>query len=294
MVRQSGKSVQGSAIGQLARRDNIHGVIHIAGHFLLMGLCAGFLALAEEPWSRGFWTLTLGGLLVFLFAPLHETIHKTAFRSMLLNRMVAHLCGFLIFLPPNYFRAFHMAHHRYTQLPGKDPELATPKPRSMREYLIYLTGLVYWKAQGRMLVLYALGLRRDRFVSAGKHGKVVREARVYLVLYLAILFASLYLESSWVLQYWILPLIVGQPFLRSFLLAEHTEVSGMMENTRTTLCNPALRWLCWNMNHHVEHHAYPAVPFHGLPAAHLHMRDGITHLASGYLQVHRQVVASLR
>lgn len=29
-----------------------------------------------------------------------------------------------------------------------------------------------------------------------------------------------------------------------------------------------MRFLCWNMNYHIEHHMYPMVPFHQLPALH--------------------------
>jgi len=55
-----------------------------------------------------------GTCLVFLFAPLHETIHGTAFRSRRLNRVVSAACGWILVLPPRYFRAFHFEHHRHT------------------------------------------------------------------------------------------------------------------------------------------------------------------------------------
>jgi fatty acid desaturase len=29
-----------------------------------------------------------------------------------------------------------------------------------------------------------------------------------------------------------------------------------------------LRFLYWNMNYHIEHHMYPMVPYHALPALH--------------------------
>ena len=40
------------------------------------------------------------------------------------------------------------------------------------------------------------------------------------------------------------------------------------------------------MNYHVEHHAYPALPFHALPKAHGLIRDKIAVRAPGYLAVH--------
>jgi hypothetical protein len=64
------------------------------------------------------------------------------------------------------------------------------------------------------------------------------------------------------------PLLVGQGFLRPYLLAEHTACAftrDCLENTRTTLTLWLVRLFAWNMPYHGEHHAYPAVPFHALP-----------------------------
>jgi fatty acid desaturase len=37
------------------------------------------------------------------------------------------------------------------------------------------------------------------------------------------------------------------------------------------------------MPYHAEHHAYPAVPFHALPALHARVRERIEHLEPGYV-----------
>jgi fatty acid desaturase len=39
-------------------------------------------------------------------------------------------------------------------------------------------------------------------------------------------------------------------------------------NSRTVYMNPVTRWLYWNMNYHVEHHMFPMVPYHAMPALH--------------------------
>ena len=82
---------------------------------------------------------------------------------------------------------------------------------------------------------------------------------------------------SWlVVQLWLLPVLVGQPFLRAYLLAEHTGCpsgEGTAVGTRTTLTNPLMRFLAWNMPFHSEHHAHPQVPFHALPALHRRWAD---------------------
>jgi fatty acid desaturase len=91
--------------------------------------------------------------------------------------------------------------------------------------------------------------------------------------------------------------LLGQPFLRLYLLAEHTGcplIANMLENSRTTLSLAPIRRLAWNMPYHAEHHACPALPFHALPAAHRLLRARIPVQAPGYVAVHREIVAGLR
>ena len=62
-------------------------------------------------------------------------------------------------------------------------------------------------------------------------------------------------------------MIIGQPFLRLFLLAEHgfcDLTTDMTKNSRTTKTNFLVRFFMWNMNYHSEHHSTPGIPFHKL------------------------------
>ena len=88
---------------------------------------------------------------------------------------------------------------------------------------------------------------------------------------------------------WVLPQLVGQVFLRLYLLTEHTgcaETPNGLINTRTTLTNAAMRRLMWNMSYHAEHHLYPSIPFHRLPAAHGPVRDRLGVMQDGYARWH--------
>ena len=110
--------------------------------------------------------------------------------------------------------------------------------------------------------------------------------------YLVVIAASVWLGSWAALQYWLLPILLGQPFLRLYLMAEHTGCASdddMIANTRTTLSNPIVRALAWNMTYHTEHHVFPSVPFHALPALHEDMKDHLKNTAPGYLAVQREL-----
>ena len=86
---------------------------------------------------------------------------------------------------------------------------------------------------------------------------------------------------------WLLPLLIGQPFLRAYLLAEHglcPPVANMLENSRTTFTNRIVRFLAWNMPYHAEHHSYPNVPFHRLPAFHRLTQAHLKSTSDGYAE----------
>lgn len=265
----------------MTERQDGPGLWHLGLH---LGLIAslGILIAAGVP---GWWLLlpVQGVVIIFLFTLEHEATHRTPFATVWLNDWAGRLAGFLLLLPFEWFRAFHMAHHRWTNLPGKDPELAGPKPETRRAWIWHVSGLPYWWSELRLMAALVRGQVADGFVAEGAKGRVVAEARWMTAGYL--LAGLTLLWSPVVLSVWVVPVLLGQPFLRLYLLAEHgdcPEVANMFENTRTTFTTRAVRWLAWNMPYHVEHHVWPTVPFHRLPEVHGLMKDELRVTAEGY------------
>lgn len=279
---------------RLTGKTDSHGLLRLASHFGGIVLLAALVGSGVPGWP--ILVLPLGILLVFLFTLLHETVHETPFRSSWINRWVSRLCGFLLFLPPQWFRFFHLAHHRHTQDPDNDPELASPKPDTPWRYVVHVSGLPVWKGQFETLFGNARGPADHVYVPASARPRLVREARLMLALYAALLAMSLAAGSALLFWIWLLPLLVGQPFLRLYLLAEHGRcppVANMLENTRTTFTNGLVRWIAWNMPYHAEHHSYPLVPFHRLPDFHRLAKDRLRTTERGYLRFNRNYVASM-
>ena len=284
-------------IRRLSRRSDARGLRQLAVHVTLL-LATGVLICA----SRGMWRapalLAYGIVLCFLFCALHESIHGTAFASRWLNGGVAWICGALLVLPPAYFRCFHFAHHRYTQDGSRDPELAAAPPASVASWAWRISGVPYWRERLTVTLRHALsGHATETFVPAGRERLIVGEARVLWGLYLSVAAASAYFASPAALLYWVLPALLGQPFLRLFLLAEHAGcplTPDMLANTRTTYTNPAVRLLAWQMPYHAEHHCVPSVPFHALPALNGLIGARVQVRARGYLAVHRELLRGYR
>jgi fatty acid desaturase len=273
------------------------GLARLAGQLALILAAAAGVAASAGSWLVLPAMALEGALLVTLFAPLHETAHRTAFRSRRLNDAVSRLCGVLLLMPAGEFRLFHFAHHRHTQDPARDPELGSPKPASLGAWLRHASGAPLWASLVRNLARHAAGRVEEPWVPPRERPALVREARLHLALYLALAAGSVVLASPALLLLWVGPALLGQPWLRLYLLAEHAGcplTRDMLANTRTTLTSGAVRYLFWNMPYHAEHHALPAVPFHALPALHARLRPRLRVVAPGYVAVQREILAGFR
>ena len=238
----------------------------------------------------------LGVVGIFLFAPLHECIHRTAFRSRWLNDAVARVAGFLLLLPPRYFRSFHLSHHRYTQVSARDPELAGKDVSTLGRYRIYVSGMLYWRDGILILIRHALGQVTAPYIGRAVSQSIINEARCYLFIYVVLAVLSAIFQTTMLVTFWLVPAVLGQPVLRLYLLAEHTLcplIPDMLRNSRTTLTLLPVRFIAWNMPYHAEHHALMAIPFHALPRAHMLFRDRIDHLTPGYSKFHGQLLAAI-
>lgn len=205
-------------------------------------------------------------------------------RSRWLDEIVGHSIVPLIALPFVWLRCFHLAHHKFTNDPVRDPELAHgPRPQTRGAWLLYLSGWSYWTAMARTLWANAFGQITFAYLPPRRHRAMRREARIILTLYL--LAAMSMTQSSLLFWPWVAPVLFGQPFLRLYLLAEHglcPPVSDMLENSRTKLTNRVVQFLAWNMPYHAEHHSFPTVPFHRLPALHRFTREYLRSTSNGY------------
>ncbi|HVN44265.1 MAG TPA: fatty acid desaturase [Steroidobacteraceae bacterium] len=292
------KFLSRETIRALSRRSDRRGALQLFIHLALLAATGTLVWL-----SRGhLWLVASlmlhGAVLCFLFCALHECIHRTAFATRSLNDAVAWVCGALLVLPPEYFRLFHFAHHRFTQNRARDPELATPPPATQAAYWWRVSGLPYWGERVQTTLQHALTAHvAATFVPAARAPAVVREARILWGCYVAVAAASIALHSAAALLYWMVPAVLGQPFLRLFLLAEHSGCAfddNMLANTRTTYTNALVRLLTWRMPFHAEHHSFPSVPFHALAQVNSLLPHTGRVTAPGYLSVHRALLRQLR
>ncbi|MFQ6538815.1 MULTISPECIES: fatty acid desaturase [Aphanothece] len=298
MAPQSSSLIERQALAELNGLRDGPAVVRLAVHLLTIVLTGLVWRQSGLPLIWRAAGLVLNGIaLATCFAPLHECCHRTAFRNRSVNDSVAWLAGLLSFYNATFYRRYHQWHHRFTHQPGRDPELEDPVPTTLGGYLLELSGWNWWsgKLRGYGRLLWG-DLSALPYLSPEVIPEVRRSVRLQFLVYGVVLALSCIHANGFLFWSWLLPLAVGQPFLRFVLLAEHSGCSFSSDglaNTRTTLTAAPVRWLMWNMPFHAEHHLYPSIPFHALPAAHHWVAPQLRHLAPGYLAVHRKLLRDL-
>lgn len=286
----------------LQQRSDRKGLVQLGGHLLAIGATGSAYAYALEqaaPWPVAAAALiTYGFTLVTMFAAMHEAVHRTAFASLRLNNAVAWLAGLLSFYNGTFYRHYHGFHHRFTQIPGKDPELDDPKPTSVWTYAVELSGLPWWIGKLRTHATLALGRWQGyAFLNIKSGPDAVRSVRLQLATYGAAIALSFALSEPYFVTYWLLPVVAAQPLLRAILLAEHTgcgQDADALKNTRTTYTVWPVRFLMWRMPYHAEHHCYPSLPFFALARVHARIAPQLEHVArGGYTGMHAEFLRGL-
>ena len=276
----------------LQQASNRPGLLFFAGHLLLTFLTGTLLWFALD--SNSLWiiiltTLLHGIVLVHWFAPCHECVHGSAFRTPWLNSLVGWLAGLIILIVPPYFKYEHVAHHAYTADQDRDPE-RIPQGETFWGYLYYASAIPYFRGTLDVLLRLPFGRFTDqerRFIPRRRLAEVQRATWIMWAVYGLIALISIWVESTAALTLWLLPRVVGEPFMRLIRMTEHVgceQVPDMLHNTRTVITTWPLRVLAWNMCFHAEHHAFPRVPFHALPRLHASLGPHLENLTRGYPQ----------
>ena len=192
-----------------------------------------------------------------------------------MNDVVYQLACFMIMRNPVTWKYGHARHHRDTTIVGRDPQILARRPPNLIKMFANLFGLVDVPLAFKSMIQLACGHLTEEekdYVPNTKRPSAIRVARIWLTVYAVTILVAIYMGS-------ILPfMLIGLPRLYG---AWHMTITGILQhaaladnvidhrlNSRTILMNPISRFIYWNMNYHIEHHMFPMVPYHKLPALH--------------------------
>jgi fatty acid desaturase len=143
-----------------------------------------------------------------------------------------------------------------------------------------------------------LSAEEETFIPEMERGKVYLTARIWLAIHLAVIALAFYTQS-------ILPMLFVGPLPTMYgawlhVITGITQHAGLAEdvldhrlNSRTVYMNPLMRFLYWNMNYHIEHHIFPMVPYHALPALHEEMKPFCPPAYRSIAAAYREIIPAL-
>lgn len=230
----------------------------------------------------------------------HECGHGTAFKTPWMNEFVYQIASFMVVRAPIPWRWSHARHHTDTIIVGRDPEIAVPRPPDVMGMLL---NFVYLKSASKGLanmVRHCFGrltpAERD-YIPEGEEKAIFRTSRIHLAIYLSVIAWSVSLHSILPLMVVGLPSLYGSWLMVVFGLTQHAglaeDVLDHRLNSRTVYMNPVFRYLYWNMNYHVEHHMFPMVPYHALPALHEELRADMPPAYRGLWEAYREIIPAV-
>jgi fatty acid desaturase len=281
--------VDKETLRQMTQKNDLLGWLQ-AGSFLLIFLCTTALAFyffwvrLWVPMVITCYVHSLFQQMIGMSAAVHELSHGTAFKSRRVNDFFYYLFCFLTWNNPVHFRASHMFHHQLTVYRGRDKEVIQQPARVTMNRVNYIAWFTFdwswfWTLVGTT-VRHAFGDADADFFSWNplfprgdpRRRQMCRWAR-FMLISAVLLVAVFIVFKLWVLIY----LIVFGSFFATALgrltgAAQHTGLAWDTPDwrviARTFKAGPLLRFLYWNMNYHIDHHMYAAVPFYNLPRFH--------------------------
>jgi len=231
----------------------------------------------------------------------HECGHGTAFRSRWANDVIYLIASFMLWREPTMWRWSHYRHHTDTIIVGRDAEIVFQRPPKLRSLpLAYLHIINGPKMLWRM-AQHAVGFIDDEandFVPESEHRRLMWENRVFLTIIGVAVASSVVWANPLPVLLVGLPTIYGGWVVVFFGITQHAglreDVLDHRRNSRTVYMNPVFRFLYSNMNYHIEHHIFPGVPYHALPALHEEIKAYLPPASPNTISAYRELLGALR
>lgn len=278
-------------LAELNQRSNFRGWVQTLAHlgfFFTTAALAYFVStlITAQTW---YWSAPL--LIVCLFIhgtmgpfmgliAIHELQHRTVFRTRWLNELFEKVYAFISWSDYIWYQESHARHHRATCHHNHDGEVYLPVRFSLKNKRFWL-GILAIDPKGAWQRLTNVWHNARGNVRGDWNNHVLPESDTRLrrrhrnwarfLITGHTLLALLFIASG----YWFLiAVFTFGTFYCSWLgflcgVIQHyglnSDVPDFRMNTRTFTCSWLPAFYYWNMQYHLEHHMYPAVPFHNLP-----------------------------
>ena len=293
-------TIDKNTLKELSKRSDKPALIWFGSYFLLLALAGILVVLTWGTW----WTIAplmiYSALWGCAASGVHETCHKTPFRTVRFNEFVLWAFGWMAQMEPIAVRWGHLGHHSFTHFDEGDTELSEPNPVTWKLFFKIGSGLggayFYWKA----LLAQAFGHITSEmldFIPSKNVKPAIRNARIMVGFYALFALWALIAQSWLPVLLTFAPRILGGPVTGLLHLTQHTclqmNVRDHRLSTRSFIASPLTRYFYFNMNYHVEHHMFPMVPFYNLPRLHAAIKDQLPEPCDGLTGVFKEIIGGI-
>lgn len=238
---------------------------------LFTALMVGFARLAWSETSTA-WTwasyVALGYLWMSMVTFMHDATHNTLFRAPWANWLFGIVTMVPIFASFVAFKEDHLEHHRYNRTP-RDPDAFTMGRRGPLDFLAFYA----YAIAGAVLSFVHFNLLYPlRGFDAPSWAIHLGETALKIAVYWWVLsLAQAHGVLDQALALWLWPIFFFSLFNSMRFIAEHYATPwdrGNLLGTRTIISNRVNAFFWNNINWHIGHHLYPAVPWYNLVEVH--------------------------
>ena len=286
-------------LAELMRRNDLRGWTHTITHLGLFFVTGALAYLAFRNIDGGNWPWSVPLLVLALFAhgtigpfmgliAVHELQHRTVFQSRALNSFFEKVYAFISWSDYIWYQESHAIHHQATCHADYDGEVPLPIRFSLRRWRVWL-GLLAWNPSATWEKLKLVWRHANGRIAGDWYNHVLPASNQ------ALRRRHRHWARTLLIGHGLLALVfvlLGHPFLivvytfgtfycgwlgllctRPQHYGLNSNIPDFRQNTRTFTCSWLPAFYYWNMQYHLEHHMYPAVPFYNLPR----LRKAIEH-----------------
>ena len=238
--------------------------------FYVLWIGFGYLAWnSENLWLDILCYFAMGYMQMGVVTFMHDATHSVLFKEKWKNWTFGILSMFPLVISFMSFKDDHLVHHQFNRS-EKDPDAFTMGKRRWYEFLIFY---IYMLLGSVPLSTVWFGFLYASIYLRGKKafihwGEMFAHAVFY---YFLLTWASENGILTKLLEVWIYPLLVLGYLNSVRFVAEHYGCpwnAGQLAGTRTIISNQVNSWFWNNINYHIGHHVYPAVPWYNLQKLH--------------------------
>ncbi len=233
-----------------------------------------WIGLGIMAWNAPHWSivwlcyLAMGYMQMGIVTFMHDCTHSVLFKTKWKNWVFGAFAMIPLLISFTAFKEDHLLHHRFNRS-NKDPDAFTMGKRGIGDYILFyayaLIGVVLTAIQ--FVIIFPLQKLSGR--KALIHwSEIALHAVITVIIYE---WANNKGIASEVFALWFWPLIFFGFFNSVRFVAEHYGTpwnAGQLAGTRTIISNPMHSWFWNNINYHIGHHVYPAVPWYNLQQLH--------------------------